>query len=199
MKKALMQVTEFHRIFEHTVALDGFPTATPTLESSAAARSEWVEEEAYEILQAFADNSKKDLADGLVDLRYFALGGAVAFTDGEVDQDIARGVAKAVIGLAAQQLAATYRTAPDNVRRIKIETLHMEIAVAGVAALFGIPLEECFTYVHEKGNMTKLGADGKPIKNPVTGKIVKPEGWVAPDLGAIVGHGTIIAGEGITS
>ena len=35
-------------------------------------------------------------------------------------------------------------------------------------------------------NIAKIGADGKVHKHPVTGKVLKPEGWVEPDLSKYV-------------
>lgn len=45
----------------------------------------------------------------------------------------------------------------------------------------GVPADLCWKLVQDS-NMAKLGPDGKPIKNPETGKIMKPEGWKPPDL-----------------
>ena len=45
----------------------------------------------------------------------------------------------------------------------------------------GIPADVCWNEV-QRSNMAKLGPDGKPIKDPDTGKIKKPEGWKPPDL-----------------
>lgn len=41
-------------------------------------------------------------------------------------------------------------------------------------------LEEAFNRVHEN-NLTKIGADGKVLRNP-SGKILKPEGYKKVDL-----------------
>lgn len=45
----------------------------------------------------------------------------------------------------------------------------------------GVPVNLCWDEV-QRSNMAKLGPDGKPLKNPETGKIMKPEGWQPPDL-----------------
>lgn len=45
----------------------------------------------------------------------------------------------------------------------------------------GVPADACWKEV-QRSNMAKLGPDGKPLKNPETGKIMKPEGWQPPDL-----------------
>lgn len=44
--------------------------------------------------------------------------------------------------------------------------------------------EEAFAVVHA-ANMAKLDADGNPIRD-ASGRVVKPEGWVAPDLNKFV-------------
>lgn len=44
----------------------------------------------------------------------------------------------------------------------------------------GSIIEEAFNRVHEN-NLTKIGPDGKVLRNP-DGKILKPEGFVAVDL-----------------
>mgnify|MGYP001430455722 CR=1 FL=1 len=49
---------------------------------------------------------------------------------------------------------------------------------AGIA--FGIDLDKCFDEV-QKSNMSKLGADGKPIYNE-KGKVMKGPNYFEPDL-----------------
>lgn len=48
----------------------------------------------------------------------------------------------------------------------------------------GSVLEEAFNRVHEN-NLTKIGADGKVLRNP-SGKILKPEGYEKVDLSDLV-------------
>jgi predicted HAD superfamily Cof-like phosphohydrolase len=69
-----------------------------------------------------------------------------------------------------------------------LENLAKELAdiiyiACGTAASYGIPLDRVFTEVHSS-NMAKL-VDGKPIRRE-DGKILKPEGWVPPDLKKIL-------------
>lgn len=54
----------------------------------------------------------------------------------------------------------------------------------GTALALGIPLEEAFLEVHES-NMAKRNADGTVTRNEL-GKVQKPEGWQAPDLGKVL-------------
>ena len=56
------------------------------------------------------------------------------------------------------------------------------------AKLLRVPFNEAWAVVHVS-NMAKLGPDGKPIYRE-DGKILKPEGWQPPDIGAVLdAHG----------
>lgn len=59
--------------------------------------------------------------------------------------------------------------------------------VYGAGLEFGLPLDECFKEVHES-NMSKLGANGKPIYNPDTGKVMKGPNYRAPDLDKVINN-----------
>ena len=50
----------------------------------------------------------------------------------------------------------------------------------GAGHAFGIDLDKCFDEV-QKSNMSKLGADGKPIYNE-SGKVMKGPNYFKPDL-----------------
>ena len=50
----------------------------------------------------------------------------------------------------------------------------------GAGHAFGINLDQCFDEV-QKSNMSKLGADGKPIYNE-SGKVMKGPSYFKPDL-----------------
>ena len=56
--------------------------------------------------------------------------------------------------------------------------------VYGAGHSFGIDLDDCFTEVHAS-NMSKLGADGNPVKAE-NGKVMKGPGFFAPDLEKIL-------------
>ena len=53
------------------------------------------------------------------------------------------------------------------------------------AAIFEIDVEKLFKAVHEN-NLTKLGADGKPVLRPSDGKILKPPGYVPVDVHSVL-------------
>lgn len=56
--------------------------------------------------------------------------------------------------------------------------------VYGAAHAFGIPIDECFEEVHNS-NMSKLGADGKPIYRE-DGKVLKGPNFYEPDLKGVL-------------
>lgn len=56
--------------------------------------------------------------------------------------------------------------------------------VYGTALEFGIDLDACFAEVH-RSNMSKLGADGKPIYRE-DGKVLKGPNYFKPDLATIL-------------
>jgi predicted HAD superfamily Cof-like phosphohydrolase len=56
--------------------------------------------------------------------------------------------------------------------------------VYGAGHAYGIDLDKCFNEVH-RSNMSKLGADGKPIYRE-DGKILKGPAYFSPDLESII-------------
>lgn len=52
--------------------------------------------------------------------------------------------------------------------------------VQGTFTMMGVNPQPLFDIV-QGANMAKLGPDGKPIYRESDGKIMKPEGWVAPE------------------
>ena len=59
--------------------------------------------------------------------------------------------------------------------------------VYGAGHSFGIPLDKCFEEVHNS-NMSKLGADGKPIYRE-DGKVLKGPNYWKPDLKKVIYNG----------
>jgi predicted HAD superfamily Cof-like phosphohydrolase len=55
----------------------------------------------------------------------------------------------------------------------------------GTLELMGVNADALFEEVHSS-NMSKLDVDGKPIKNPETGKVVKGPNYSPPNLGRFV-------------
>lgn len=71
----------------------------------------------------------------------------------------------------------------DDLENIAKELADIIYIVCGTAVSYGIPLDRVFDEVH-RSNMAKL-VDGKPIRRE-DGKILKPEGWTAPDIKTIL-------------
>ena len=71
----------------------------------------------------------------------------------------------------------------NDIENIAKELADIIYIVCGTAASYGIPLDKVFDAVHAS-NMAKL-VDGKPIRRE-DGKILKPDGWKAPDIKSIL-------------
>ena len=54
----------------------------------------------------------------------------------------------------------------------------------GAGAAFGIDLDKCFEEVHNS-NLSKIGKDGKPIRNE-NGKVMKGPNYFKPDLNKFI-------------
>lgn len=68
-----------------------------------------------------------------------------------------------------------------DINHIAKEAADLLYVVYGVGATYGFNLDSVFKLVHDS-NMTKLGPDGKPIRHPKTGKILKSENYQPPDI-----------------
>lgn len=56
------------------------------------------------------------------------------------------------------------------------------VVTKGGGLTFGVPVDQIVVEEVGPSNMSKLGEDGKPIHNPVTGKVVKGPNFVEPDI-----------------
>lgn len=74
--------------------------------------------------------------------------------------------------------------APKTRQRILKEMADLQYVLSGLAVVLGLPLQEAFNRVHAS-NMSKLGADGKPILRE-DGKILKGPNYAPPDLEDLV-------------
>lgn len=79
------------------------------------------------------------------------------------------------------------QTGIDNQDLVEIADALTDIlyVVYGAGHAFGIDLDACYTEVHNS-NMSKLGADGKPLKR-ADGKVIKGPNYFEPDLGYVLG------------
>lgn len=64
------------------------------------------------------------------------------------------------------------------------EIVDLIYILVGTALEFGIPLGRVWAVVH-RANMAKLGPDGKALKR-ADGKVIKPDGWLPPDVESAV-------------
>lgn len=69
---------------------------------------------------------------------------------------------------------------PKTKARLLKELADLQYVVSGFAVTFGLPLQVAFNRVHQS-NMSKLGADGKPVLRE-DGKILKGPLYAPPDL-----------------
>jgi len=61
----------------------------------------------------------------------------------------------------------------------------MMVIIAGTAHAYGIPFEEICREVH-RTNMAKADPITGKLKRREDGKVLKPDGWIAPDLKSII-------------
>jgi predicted HAD superfamily Cof-like phosphohydrolase len=72
----------------------------------------------------------------------------------------------------------------QNIVQIADALADMLYVIHGTALAYGIPLDEVFAEVH-RSNMTKLGADGKPVRRE-DGKVMKGPGYEPPRIAEIL-------------
>lgn len=64
--------------------------------------------------------------------------------------------------------------------RMLKELADVQYVISGLAVALGLPLAQAFIRVH-KSNMSKLGADGKPVYRE-DGKVLKGPNYVSPEM-----------------
>lgn len=69
---------------------------------------------------------------------------------------------------------------PDNIEKIYKETADLLYVVFHFTNVFNIPIQKVFAEVH-RSNMSKLGDDGKPVKDK-HGKVTKGPNYRSPDI-----------------
>lgn len=96
----------------------------------------------------------------------------------------------------SQQLIQTLHHAMEHVKSLTEEDLKVSLVdvadaltdinyvTYGAGHCFGINLDACMEEV-QRSNMSKLGADGKPIYNE-HGKVMKGPNYVEPNLAAVI-------------
>lgn len=72
----------------------------------------------------------------------------------------------------------------ENVKEVASELADLLYVVYGTAIAFGIDIDAVFDEIH-RANLTKLGADGKPVRR-ADGKIVKGPNFKRADISLII-------------
>ena len=72
----------------------------------------------------------------------------------------------------------------DNIKEVADALTDILYVTYGAGHAFGIDLDKCFDEV-QRSNMSKLGKDGKPIRNEA-GKVMKGPNYYKPDLSKFV-------------
>lgn len=155
MKKGLdyakHQTDQFHAVFGHPIAV----TPTELTPGQVLTRVKFIAEELVEALAAVS-NTKDELYEGVTQLME-------ALQDAE-DKSVKNGDVNAENKLVALADAFT----------------DINYFTQGTFTMMGVQPQPLFDIVQE-ANMAKLGPDGKPIYRESDGKIMKPEGWEAPE------------------
>lgn len=150
--KSYNSVKEFHKAFGHTVSEK--PTRIPV--DVATKRAVWTAEELVEFLHASVAGNEEEFI--------------------KVINEFHKGIAKAV----TKQLGVG-PIAEDHVIVAQADALtDISYFNYGSFVVAGVDPQPLFDIVQD-ANMAKLGPDGKPIIRESDGKIMKPEGWEAPE------------------
>ena len=150
--KSYNGVKAFHTAFGHLVGKK--PTAIPV--DVAVKRAVWTAEELVEFLHASVAGNETEFKE--------TVGTLMAGIDEAVKKQIAVGPIPKDHVVVAQGDALT----------------DISYFNYGSFVVAGIDPQPLFDIV-QGANMAKLGADGKPIIRESDGKVMKPEGWVAPE------------------
>lgn len=188
----------FHKAFGHP-APDKIPAETPE-NDLVQLREQLNIEECCEIVHALTGKTVdlKELADGLCDLIYVAAGALVAAghkdaTLEDLPELDPNPPLSNVNWWFAQWLMSAVRIANESMRNKFMGSWGLDLSrvihrCEVIAKFYHIPLRECFEEV-QRSNMSKLGADGKPIletSGPKKGKVVKGPNFKPPEIEAIL-------------
>ena len=150
--KSYNGVKAFHTAFGHLVGKK--PTAIPV--DVAVKRAVWTAEELVEFIHASVAGNEEAFLDAMIAFR--------TGVDDAVKKQWSVGPIEQEHVVVAQADALT----------------DISYFNYGSFVVAGIDPQPLFDIV-QGANMAKLGADGKPIIRESDGKVMKPEGWVAPE------------------
>lgn len=198
-------VKEFHLAFGQAAP----DTETELDQKTRDLRVRLVLEEYLETVNALSTPGEVDrveLADGLADLIYVLAGTLAsagarfsditeeAFNFFEPNAKLANArdinKADAIAAMGESVNLVKYGLVYKNDRVLKAGADMLLQDILAIAEGYNIPIETVFTEVH-RSNMSKLGADGKPIRD-ATGKVVKGPNFFRPDIKKILDAHTSI-------
>jgi predicted HAD superfamily Cof-like phosphohydrolase len=176
------KVLEFHRIFGHPInQTRGF--------FHKDLRYKLIAEELQELDDAIADSNLVEIADALGDIVYVVYGAAITFgldldnPPYPVDDEFlgqAHSSYNLLLSDFGSSLAIELKKGLDKEDLYDVEVILGTIlsSAIGAADVLGLPLDEIVTAIH-RSNLTKLGADGRPIYNDYN-KVVKGPNYLPP-------------------
>jgi predicted HAD superfamily Cof-like phosphohydrolase len=169
-KLSIEQVREFNTTFG--VAMSETPT---TRVPAAGLRYELIREEFEEYVVAVQDLDIVEIADALGDILYVADGAALVF--GVADQllPIQTKIGRFDTILSELKIAILWNDTKDLVRVLS----NIRSAVYTLGEGYGIDIDAVVDAIH-KSNMSKLGADGKPVYREGDGKVMKGPDYKTP-------------------
>jgi len=194
MKKQIAQVKAFNDVFgvEYRTRPGGIPIL------AQKQRIVLLDEEIKELHDAIDAHDIIEIADAVVDIAYVLCGGVLEFgltkpfiahnpKHGKPNYDSQYGYGMQLAALMKLEINRFHEITERGEFRGIIQILtdlkdwiYLCLDLYELTPIF----EKLFDEVH-RTNMAKLH-DGKVVKDPVTAKIQKPEGWQAPDLESII-------------
>ncbi|MDE8648129.1 hypothetical protein PXH69_24485 [Rhodococcus qingshengii] len=169
-------------------------------------------EEHQEYLDAELNHDPKEVMDGLLDQIVVVWGSVLIYSEGVYSPKLGlEGITQYMRSAAPkweneetrtshriwlQQLYSDYESAEATGDRWNIVLAGRRLARAAwivLLDLFGPDAAREAANEVTRSNLAKI-VDGAVIRHPETGKILKPEGWVAPDIASVlVRHGLVAA------
>jgi len=167
-------VLTFHGAFGHPISRE--PITPPA--DLFVARQAFVAEEHGELHDALLHGDRPGIGDALVDLAYFAHGALIAFGWRYTPND--RYGTVTLDEAVLKFLTCT----PRETARAHNALLAIAARCRTAAELYVLPFDEMWGAVHA-ANMAKVWPDGT-VHYGEHNKVLKPPGWTAPDIHAIV-------------
>lgn len=176
---ATESITAFNKAFAHPIGVD---VAKPEYENLHVRRRAWLEEEIIELEQA---TETIDVVDALIDCIYYVAGDIVAFHNREIVLSLCDYILPRIDSDNFKMHEPTGELVPlDRYFNSYVNlSQHQSFMLFNILeqALYNIHphTQALFDVVHD-ANMSKLH-DGVPKYRVEDGKIIKPEGWEAPE------------------